>query len=171
MQLQEDAAPNVIWYAYMLCKTFSQQKMGSKNRTSTFLIERKGPALNPSQFVFETSNGAKGCKGIQADIWIHCLPLNSLPWPPFQGISPAFILSSSTSNMHLIDMLLQNCQGHICHLDSSRAVWTSSLLLATAESGHGNLWSWHFRRFNDDTGSFSKGFSTVSPRRRFAAGA
>lgn len=28
-------------------------------------------------------------------------------------------------------MLLQHCQGHICHLDSSQAAWHSSLLTTT----------------------------------------
>lgn len=155
MQLQGDAGHNVIWFAY----TVEQEGAWSKYRTSTFHIEVREPApklqtinilplyssrLSMAQKVVEES-------GLTFE-YTACFSILSCSL--FSGaFHQTLYWACAPLPRHLIDMLLQHCQGHICHLDSSGAAW-HSCLLTTAGSARlsfckiGNLWRWHHRRIN-----------------------
>lgn len=139
VQLQGDAGPNVIWFAYMVAQDFFATR-SPKNRTSTLHSEMGEPALKlqaiyiPSLCAQRHSIAKKVVEESRLTFeYTACFSILSCSL-----FSPAFqqtlYWAHASITQHLIDMLLQHCQGYICHLDSSRVAWHSSLL-ATAGSG------------------------------------
>lgn len=148
MQLQEDAEPNVIWFAYMVAQDYFATDW-PKNRTSTSHSETGEPALKlqaiyiPSLCTQRHSTAQKVVEESRLTFeYTACFSI--LFCTLFsRAFQQTLYWAHASLTQQLIDTLLQHCQGHICHLDSSRVAWHSSLL-ATAGSGR-----WSFSKIGN----------------------
>ena len=124
VQLQGDAAPNAIWFACMVVQRVLKQEFWSKYRASTFFSEiRELWNFVPFIFLLCAPWDIRCCKRLQTNPGWH---LNTQPDSQFSPLACFSVTFCQTLySQPLIDMLLQHCQGHICHLDFSRAAWHS----------------------------------------------
>lgn len=98
MKLRDANFRGILWIHYIQrwARQFSE-RVRSKNKTSSFHYEKKKrnpqkiQSINIQSVFVETFDKAEGCRRLQAGIWIHCLPLNSLLHLLFPGISANFI--------------------------------------------------------------------------------
>lgn len=131
-RLQGDAGPNMIWFACMVVQRLSQQEPCSKYRASTFFSEiRERPLKLYSIYIHSLCplRHSMAQKVVEeSGLTFEYTPcLSILSHSLFSGTFPQTWYWALSQR--LIDMLLQHCQGHICHLDSSRAAWHSPLLV------------------------------------------
>lgn len=158
----------LMWYDLhtWMCKSFLLLEPWCEYRTSTVYGEIREPArlLRPIYILCLSSPRHSMAQKVAEEsglIFEYAACFSFLSCSLFSGaFHQALYWARAPLTRRLIDMLLQHCQGHICHLDSSRAVWHSPFspqwgLLGSVFSKIGTLWRWDHRRINKAKVSFS----------------